>query len=95
MEEQHIAETSVRQGGTEHRDGVLVGPVVDGGPVVDLLAEAGDHGAGRPDKRLLVALGGFLLLEHLVEDGNDPVFKGAVVVVRDNQVPDSIHALCS
>ena len=36
---------------------------------------------------------GFLLGEHLVKDGHDPVFEFAIVVVGDKEVADAIDAL--
>ena len=34
-----------------------------------------------------------MLGEHGVEDGNYPVFEGAVVAVGDYEIADAIHAL--
>lgn len=92
VEEEHVAETAVRQGGAEDGDVVAVGPVVDRGRVVDLLAEPADELARRPDERVGAGPAGFLLVEQPVEDGHDPVFKGAVVVVWHVQVADPIDA---
>ena len=100
VEVEHVAQGAVGQGGAEHRDGVFVGPVEDGGFVGDFGAEAGDDGAGGPDEAVLVVRfvfgglsGGFLLGEHGVEDGDDPVFEGAVVAVGHDEVADAVHAL--
>lgn len=96
VEVEHVAEGAVGEGGAEDGDRVPLRPVEDGGLVGDLGAEAGDDGAGRPDEAVLVAgggpLGGFLLGEHGVEDGDDPVFEGAVVAVRHHEVADAVHA---
>lgn len=74
-----------------------MGPVEDGGVVGDFGAEAGSDGAGGPDEAVGVrgggSLGGFLLREHGVEDGHDPVLKGAVVAVGHDEVADAVQAL--
>ena len=36
---------------------------------------------------------GFLLLEHGVEDWDDPLFKFLVVAVGDDEVADAVHAV--
>lgn len=103
VEVEHVAEGAVGEGGAEDGDGVAVGPVEDGGFVGgfagDFGAEAGDDGAGGPDEAVCTVFlgcgkfGFFLLREHGVEDGDDPVFKGAVVTVGHDEVADSVHAL--
>ena len=99
MEVEHVAQGAVGEGGAEDRDGVLVGPVEDGGFVGDFGAEAGDDGARGPDEAVGVRGGGsfgvFLLREHGVEDGHDPVFEGAVVAVGHDEVADAVHAFFS
>ena len=100
MEVEHVAQGTVREGGAEYRDGVFVGPVEDGGGVVDFGAEAGDDGAGGPDEagRVIVGrgfFGVFLFGEQGVEDGHYPVFEGAVVAVGHDEVADSVHAFFS
>ena len=96
VEVEHVAEGAVGEGGAEDGDGVAVGPVEDGGGVGDLGAEAGGDGAGGPDEAVGVvgagAAGGFLLGEHGVEDGEEPVFEGAVVAVGDDEVADAVEA---
>lgn len=94
---QHVAEAAVSQRGAEDGYVVLPGPVVDGALVVDLLAEAVDDLARGPVDGVLavvaLAPAGLLLLEHLVEDGDDPVLKGAIVGVGNDEVPDAVEAL--
>lgn len=97
MEVEHVAQRPVGEGGAEDGDGVLVGPVEDGGVVGDFGAEAGSDGAGGPDEAVGVRggglLGGFLLREHGVENGHDPILEGAVVAVGHDEVADAIQAL--
>lgn len=97
VEVEHVAQRPVGEGGAEDGDAVLVGPVEDGGVVGDFGAEARSDGAGCPDETVGVrgggSLGGFLLREHGVEDGHDPVFEGAVVAVGHHEVADAIQAL--
>lgn len=101
VEVEHVAQAAVGEGGAEDGDGVGVGPVEDGGWVCDFAAEAGDDGGGGPGEGVGCARrgggggggGSFLLGEHLVEDGDDPVFEGAVVVVWDDEVADAVEAL--
>ena len=95
VEVEHVAETAVGEGGTEDGDVVLVGPVADRGRVVDLFAETMDDLAGCPVPRLAGRLARFLLLEELVEDGNQPVFEGAVVAVGHVEIADAIDASVS
>lgn len=99
VEVEHVAQGAVGEGGAEDGDGVLVGPVEDGGVVGDFGAEAGGDGAGAPDEAVGVRggglLGGFLLREHGVEDGHDPVLEGAVVAVGHDEVTDAVQALFS
>lgn len=94
---QHVAEAAVSKGGTEDGYVVLPGPVVDGPLVVDLLAEAVDDLARGPVYGVLavvtLAPAHLLLVEHLVEDGDDPILKGAVVGVGNDEVPDAIETL--
>ena len=76
------------QRGTQRWRGIhFVRPVVDRALVVDLLAQAADERAGRPD---LARRG--LLRKHGVEDGHEPVLELAVVIVGDDEVPDAVHA---
>ena len=49
MEIEHVSQTTVCEGGAEYGDVVFVGPVADGGWVVDFFAEAVDYGARGPD----------------------------------------------
>ena len=46
------------------------------------------HLAGSPTGTLLL-----LLLQKLIQDGHDPILKGAVVAVRHQHVPYSVPAL--
>ena len=93
VEVEHVAEAAVGQGRAEDGYVVLVGPVVDGALVVDLLAEAADDAGRGPDELVLGPAAGLLLLEHGVEDGHDPVLKGAVVLVGHDEVADAVEAL--
>ena len=62
-------------------------PVVYRFLIIDLFAKPVDKCARGPNLTRLV-----LLLEHLVEDGHEPVLELAVVIVGHNQVPDAVHA---
>lgn len=95
VEIQHVAQAAVSDGRAENWDVILIGPVVDRTLVVDLLAEAMDDLGGRPVDLLIGTLAGLLLLQHFVEDGHDPVLKGAVVGVGDDQVTDAVEALAA
>ncbi len=65
----------------------FVRPVIYRFLVVDLLPQPPDEGARRPH------LPGLLLLrKHGVQDGRQPVLELAVVVVRDDEVADAVHA---
>ena len=90
---QHVAQTSICESWAEDRDVVLPCPVVDRSLIVDLLAQAVDDLARGPVQRLVSLLASLLLLEHLVENGHDPVLEGAVVAVGDHEVADAVHAL--
>lgn len=46
-------------------------------------------------QRFLGIFRGFLLFEHFVEDGEQPVFEGAVIAVGDDEVADTVHALAA
>nr|POE65042.1 hypothetical protein CFP56_34710 [Quercus suber] len=93
VEVQHVAQTAVGQGGAEDRDVVPVRPVIHGGLVVDLLAQAGDDFARGPVQGLLLVLGRLLLLQHPVQDGDDPILERAIVAVGNDEVADAVHAL--
>ena len=95
VEVEHVPKAAVRQGRAEDGDVVLVRPVVDGPLVVDLLAQAVDDLGRGPLHRLLVVLGRLLLLEHLVQDGDDPVLEGAVVGIGHDQVADPVESLAA
>jgi hypothetical protein len=74
----------------ERREGCVlyfVCPVVYGLFVVDLLAKATDERARRP-----YATTGLLLFKHRVQYRRQPVLEFAVVVVRHDEVADTIHA---
>ena len=49
--------------------------------------------ARRPVKRVFVGFACLLLLKHLVKDRYYPVFEGAIVAVRYNEIADAVHAL--
>jgi len=97
VEMEHVAEGAVGEGGGEYWDVVFVGPVHYRRWIVDLLSQARDDRARRPDQFFLVAslLAGYLLGEQLVQDRDHPVFEKAVVVVRDDEVADAVHACFS
>ena len=61
-------------------------PVVYRFLIIDLFAKPVDKCARGPNLTRLV-----LLLEHLVEDGHEPVLELAVVVVWHNEVSDAVH----
>lgn len=90
---QHIAQAAVGERRTENGNVVLVGPVIDGALVIDFLAETVDNFGRRPVDLVLGSLAGFLLLEHFVENRDNPVFESAVVGVGDDQVADAVQAL--
>ena len=48
-EMKHVPNGTICQGRGEHWDVVLPTPVVDGSLIIDFLAQAVNHGAGRPD----------------------------------------------
>ena len=97
VEVEHVAEGAVGEGGAEDGDAVAGRPVEDGAVVGDFRAQAGDDGARGPDEAVVRgrgrAMGRFLLGEHGVEDGHEPVFEGAVVAVGDDEVADAVEAL--
>src|SRR5579863_9466146 len=62
-------------------------PVVHGLLVINLLPQAADERARRP--HLAICL---LFLKHRVQYWGQPVFEFAVVVVRHDEVTDTIHA---
>jgi hypothetical protein len=91
VEEQHVAQAAVCQRRAEDGDVVLPRPVVDGSLVVDLLAQPMYNLAWRPVQRLVGFLAGLLLLEHGVENGHYPVFKGTVIAVGHDEVAGPVH----
>lgn len=93
VEVEHIAQAPIRDGGAEDWDVVLVRPVIDGAFIVDLLPEAVDHLGGRPVNLVVGTLAGFLLLEHLIQDGHNPILEGAVVGIGDDEVADTVETL--
>lgn len=95
MEEEHIAKTSVSESRAENGYVVFVGPVINRPLIVDFLTEPMDDFAGSPDDGFVVVLGGLLLFQQLVENRDDPVLEGAVIVVGNKKVANTIHALCS
>lgn len=66
----------------------FVSPVIDGFLVVDFFPQSMDEGARRPDGATI-----FLFKQHLIQDRGEPVLKLAVVIVRNNEVANTIHAL--
>lgn len=72
------------------RDSYLPAPVVDALFIVDLLAETVDDLAGSP----LDLLRTLLLLDHLVKDGHNPVFKLAVVGVGNQEISNAVQPGC-
>lgn len=93
VEVQHVAQGAVRQRRAKDGDVVFPRPVIYRALVVDLLTKAVDHLAGRPVDGFFVIAASLLLCEHSVHDRHDPIFEGAVVAVRHDQVADAVHAL--
>lgn len=93
VEVEHVAEAAVGEGRAEDGDVVLVGPVVDRGGVVNILAEAVDDLGRGPVDGGLGVLGGLLFLQQGVQDRHQPVLEGAVVGVGHHQVADPVQAL--
>lgn len=100
MEVEHVAQRSVRQGRAEDRDVIARRPVQHRLLVRDLQSQPPRDLAGRPVQLVfLVArlprllLGRFLLLQHAVEDGHQPILEGAVVAVGHQQVPNAVQSL--
>lgn len=93
VEVEHVTEAAVGQCWTENWDVVLVCPVVHRGLIVDLSTETMDHFAGSPQVALArpVELI-FLLLKHTVQYGHDPILERTVVVVRHDEVADSVES---
>ena len=106
MEVDHISNRAIRQRRTKNGDIVLwqssaerarerrkrlcvhfVCPVVYGLFVVDLLAQATDERARGP-----YAPTGLLLCKHRVQYGCQPVLEFAVVIVRHDEVSNTVHA---
>lgn len=54
-----------------------------------------DHLGWRPVDLFLSAFTSLLLLKHLVENGDDPVFEGAVVRIRNNEVSNAVETLAA
>ena len=69
----------------------FVGPVVHGPLVVDFFAQPVDDLGGCPVDLVVGALASLLLLQHLVKDGNNPVLKGAIVVIRNHEISYSVE----
>jgi len=55
--------------------------------MIDLMAQAFDDLGGRP-----LGIGRVLLELHLVEDGQDPVFELAVVLVGHDEVTNAVES---
>ena len=92
MEIEHVAQTPVGQRRTEDGDVVFPRPVVYRAFIVDFFPESVDDFAWSPVKRHVGFLAGFLLLQHFVKNRYNPVFKGAVVAIRHDEVTDAVHA---
>lgn len=92
MEIEHVTQTPVRQRRTEDRDVVFPRPVVYRAFIVDFFPESVDDFARSPVKWLVGFFAGFLLLQHFVENRYNPVFEGAVVAIRHDEVTDAVHA---
>ena len=93
MKVQHVPQTAISQRRAKDRNVVLVSPIAYGSLIVDFSAQPMDDGARRPHEWHIGLPGCFLLFEHPVEDWDDPVFKSTIVAVRDDEVPNPIHAL--
>lgn len=99
VEVEHIAQGAVGQGGTKDRDVVPSSPVQNRVLVVDFAAETFNDLAGGPMQLVLLIaslqgllLGGLLFLQHLIQDGDQPIFKCTVVAVRDDEVADAVQS---
>ena len=90
---EHVTETPISESRAEHRNVVLPGPVVHGSLVIDLLSKPVDNFTRRPMKWFLVLSTRLLFCEHFVQDGHHPIFEGAIIAVRDEQVADAVHTL--
>mmetsp|Transcript_8716 Transcript_8716/g.15293 ORF Transcript_8716/g.15293 Transcript_8716/m.15293 type:complete len:282 (-) Transcript_8716:641-1486(-) len=88
MKVDHISNATIRESGAEHRDVILVRPIVHRAGIVDFLTEPMDHRAWRPNLAFVA-----LLIHHLIENGVHPVFKLAVVAVGDKKVPNTVETL--
>ena len=88
LEINDIAKSAVGKCGTEYIDAVFPAPVVDAFFVVDALSDLCNDFGWRKDCALL-----FLLLMHLFNDGQEPLLKQGVVLVRHDQISDSVQAL--
>ena len=58
--------------------------------VVDFLSKSFDHSTGSPSYSFF-----FLFVNHSVKNRIDPVLKFTVVVIRDDQVSNSVHSSLS
>ena len=73
--------------GAEAGDDGAGGPDEGFGAAAVVVVVVGLGGGGG----LLLVFGEFLLGEHGVEDGDDPVFKGAVVAIGHDEVTDAVE----
>ena len=92
VEIEHVAQTPVGQCRREDGDVVFPRPVVYRALIVDFFPESVDDFAWSPVKWLVGFLAGFLLLQHFVKNRYNPVFEGAVVAIRHDEVTDAVHA---
>ena len=107
MEIYHVPNRSIRNGWAEYRDVILksylslsaenrsgwnhlVRPVIYRSLVVDLLPQSPDERAGSPKGPCFV-----LFRQHSVQQRHEPVLKFAVVLVRYDEISDTIHAFSS
>ena len=87
LEEKHIADRAVSDGGAEDGNVVLVSPVIDRIRVVNLLPHPPNHLRWRPLRPLLT-----LLDEHRIQERSEPILKLTVIVVWDEHVANAVDA---
>ena len=88
VEVENISNWSISDGRREDGDIVLPAPVVNWLFIVDFLAKTMDEGRGSP------LLSFFILLSaHFSQNRMEPLFKQFIVIVRHDQISDSIKSL--
>lgn len=64
----------------------FVGPVIDRFLVVYFLPKSVDKGTRRPNFPCSL-----LFRKHGVQDGSQPIFEGAVIIVRNDKIAYTVH----